>query len=275
LSSLWCRDRLLPGAMFRMSLDGILPLRPLSELRLSDPGRRREHRGESPGKNFGSSGMEEQHDEVLERIWTQIEENLGEFVTADELGSDYGSEDLLEHLEKEGFIRRNGTEIRLTESGARQAERLIRNHRLAECLFMELFRMEDPDLENTACRFEHILNPAVTESVCTFLGHPPVCPHGRKIPPGACCRRGTKELKPLVNPLSDLEPGKTAKIVFMTPEAHSRLTRLRSLGIMPGVLIRLIQKRPSLILTVDETTVALEAEVAREIYVKPEEAVDG
>lgn len=214
--------------------------------------------------------MEEKYDEVLEQIWTKMEGNLGDSVGADELESGYESEDLISHLEAEGYISRDGSEITLTESGERRAEHLIRNHRLAECLFRELFQMEDPDLENTACRFEHILNPAVTESVCTFLGHPPVCPHGRKIPPGECCRRGAKELKPLVNPLSDLDPGKRAKIVFMTHGAQSRLSRLNSLGIMPGALIRLIQKRPSLILTVDETTIALEAEIAREIYVKPE-----
>ncbi len=215
--------------------------------------------------------MEEKYDEVLERIWTQMEGNLGDSVSVDELGSDCGREDLLSRLEEGGYVDRSDAEIRLTKSGEQRAEHLIRNHRLAECLFRELFRMEDPDLEDTACRFEHILNPAVTESVCTFLGHPPVCPHGRRIPPGECCRRGARELKPLVNPLSDLEPGHTAKIVFMTQDAHSRMSRLNSLGIMPGVLIRLIQKRPSLIMTVDETTIALEAEIAREIYVKPEE----
>ena len=40
------------------------------------------------------------------------------------------------------------------------------------------------ELEATACEFEHVLSPAVEESVCTFLGHPPVCPHGKPIPPG-------------------------------------------------------------------------------------------
>ena len=214
--------------------------------------------------------MEEKYDEVLERIWTLMEANLEDHVTVGDLGSEFGSEDLLSHLEREGYLGRKADRIELTGSGEKRAEHLIRNHRLAECLFRELFQLEDPDLENTACRFEHILNSAVTESVCIFLGHPPVCPHGRKIPPGSCCVQGTRKLKPLVNPLSDLEPGKRAKIVFMTPDAHAKLTRLNSLGIMPGALVRLVQKRPSLILTVDETTIALEAEIASEIYVKPE-----
>jgi DtxR family Mn-dependent transcriptional regulator len=41
--------------------------------------------------------------------------------------------------------------------------------------------------EEQACYFEHILSPAVTDSICAFLGHPRLCPHGRPIPRGACC----------------------------------------------------------------------------------------
>jgi DtxR family Mn-dependent transcriptional regulator len=34
---------------------------------------------------------------------------------------------------------------------------------------------------------EHIINPEVTNSICSFLGHPKSCPHGRAIPTGDCC----------------------------------------------------------------------------------------
>jgi DtxR family Mn-dependent transcriptional regulator len=38
-----------------------------------------------------------------------------------------------------------------------------------------------------ACRMEHIIDPEVTDSICSFLGHPRRCPHGKSIPTGDCC----------------------------------------------------------------------------------------
>jgi len=34
---------------------------------------------------------------------------------------------------------------------------------------------------------EHIIDPEVTASICSFLGHPRKCPHGKPIPSGNCC----------------------------------------------------------------------------------------
>jgi len=214
--------------------------------------------------------MDEKYEEVLERIFTLREGNLSDMVSIAEFSDFHDGRGLLSYLEEEGYVRSEGDQVTLTEPGMKRAESLVRNHRLAERLLKDLFELEDPDLEDTACRFEHILSSTVTESVCTFLGHPPVCPHGRKIPPGECCRRGTKKLKPLVRPLHDLEPGTRGKIVFMLPDAQTRLARLSALGIMPGASVRLLQKRPTVVLQVDETTVALELEVAGEIFVKEE-----
>jgi DtxR family Mn-dependent transcriptional regulator len=212
--------------------------------------------------------VEEKYEEVLERIWTLSEGNLSSRVLASDLNDQLGGEDLLDDLEQSEFVKMEDGFVELTEQGRERAECLVRNHRLAERLLKELFKIGDPELEDTACKFEHILSPTVTESVCTFLGHPPVCPHGRKIPAGNCCKRGTKKLEPLVRPLIDLEPGKKAGIVFMTPDAQTRLSRLSSLGILPGASVKLLQIRPSVVIQVDETTVALESDIAKEIFVK-------
>jgi DtxR family Mn-dependent transcriptional regulator len=214
--------------------------------------------------------MEERYDEVLECIWTRREEGLGGGVPILDLPQEFRDEEILSKLEREELIMRNGPQLSLTGEGERKAERLIRNHRLAECLFSALFEIENSELEDTACKFEHILSSAVTESVCTFLGHPPVCPHGRRIPLGECCRKGTRKMKPLIVPLIELEPGKAGRIMFMTAGAQKRVERLLSLGIMPGAGVKLVQKNPSVVVKVDETTIAMETEIAKEIYIKPD-----
>lgn len=49
---------------------------------------------------------------------------------------------------------------------------------------------DDAEVEKSACTFEHILSPEVTDRICTFLGHPTACPHGSPIPKGPCCLEG-------------------------------------------------------------------------------------
>jgi DtxR family Mn-dependent transcriptional regulator len=61
---------------------------------------------------------------------------------------------------------------------------------LAERLFTDSLAMDsETEIEQQACKFEHILSPEATDKICTFLNHPRTCPHGAVIPPGPCCGR--------------------------------------------------------------------------------------
>jgi ABC-type glutathione transport system ATPase component len=80
--------------------------------------------------------------------------------------------------------------VELTPRGRERAGSIIRRHRLAERLFTDSFAMDsESEIEQQACKFEHILSPEATDKICTFLGHPRTCPHGAPIPPGPCCGR--------------------------------------------------------------------------------------
>jgi putative ABC transport system ATP-binding protein len=79
--------------------------------------------------------------------------------------------------------------VELTPHGRERASSIIRRHRLAERLFTDSLAMDsETEIEQQACKFEHILSPEATDKICTFLGHPRTCPHGAPIPPGPCCR---------------------------------------------------------------------------------------
>jgi Mn-dependent DtxR family transcriptional regulator len=52
----------------------------------------------------------------------------------------------------------------------------------------------ETEIEQQACKFEHILSPGATDKICAFLGHPRTCPHGAPIPPGPCCGASRLEL---------------------------------------------------------------------------------
>jgi putative ABC transport system ATP-binding protein len=80
--------------------------------------------------------------------------------------------------------------VELTASGRQRAADIIRRHRLAERLFTDSLAMDsETEIEQQACKFEHILSPEATDKICAFLGHPRTCPHGAPIPPGPCCGR--------------------------------------------------------------------------------------
>jgi putative ABC transport system ATP-binding protein len=78
--------------------------------------------------------------------------------------------------------------VALTTRGRERAASIIRRHRLAERLFTDSLAMDsESEIEQQACKFEHILSPEATDKICAFLGHPRTCPHGAPIPPGPCC----------------------------------------------------------------------------------------
>src|SRR5579862_47749 len=96
--------------------------------------------------------------------------------------------------------------VELTPRGRQRAVSIIRRHRLAERLFTDSLAMDsESEIEQQACKFEHILSPEATDKICRFLGHPRTCPHGAPIPPGACCGKSVE--------LSDTKISRSERLV--------------------------------------------------------------
>ena len=174
----------------------------------------------------------------------------------------------IESLLDDGFIVRENSKFDLTSTGKISAESLVRNHRLAERLFSEILDLKGKELNTTSCSFEHVLDTSVIESMCTILGHPPTCPHGKRIPPGKCCKASRRQVKPIVTPLTELPVAQNAKIVFITTPHHQRLGRLINLGVIPGGYLTVVQKYPSYLLKLGETEIAIDSAIASEIFVR-------
>jgi DtxR family Mn-dependent transcriptional regulator len=207
-------------------------------------------------------------DEILELIWSLREKGVKSIEDVIKGLGENDTSDEIRKMEKAGSLVIKDNDLELTEKGETRARDLIRRHRLAERLFHDVLDVGMKESEETACEIEHFLSPSVTESVCSFLGHPPTCPHGKPIPRGACCSKYKSNFRPLVVQLKDFEVGSTGRIVFIRPSESTRLERLSSMGIVAGSVIRLKQKRPSFVLEIDETTLAVDSLIAEEIYVK-------
>lgn len=206
-------------------------------------------------------------DEILEQLWYAKEEGktIG---TIAELSLNGESSRAAAELIAEKHIH-CGSTVELLPEGEERARGIVRRHRLAEILFAQVLEADDQDAERSACEFEHMLSERVVDRVCTFLGHPPNCPHGKPIPQGSCCRVYSRKVEPLITRLIDLPLGSTASVVFIAPRSAQRLNRLAAFGIVPGSEVRLIERRPSVVLACGQTSIAIEDEIGREIYVRP------
>jgi DtxR family Mn-dependent transcriptional regulator len=69
-------------------------------------------------------------------------------------------------------------------------------------------------------------------------------------------------------PLSELKSGDKAKVSYIVTKYHGRLDRLSSMGLLPGVQIRLHQRQPSYVIQMGETQIAFDSAIARDIYVR-------
>ena len=177
------------------------------------------HHGKIAHEVF-SMADEEQLDEVLEELWVLAEHGEIAEVERMEVHGALPVSLAVEKMIEMGFVRSmphppqphghkpfvnpchealkpvstsvgDGTLIvELTPRGRERAGGIIRRHRLAERLFTDSLAMDsESEIEQQACKFEHILSPEATDKICTFLGHPRTCPHGTPIPPGPCCGR--------------------------------------------------------------------------------------
>jgi DtxR family Mn-dependent transcriptional regulator len=138
---------------------------------------------------------------------------------------------LLEHVPYRG--------VQLTEEGRRAALRMVRRHRLIEAYLVEFLGYSWDAVHEEAERLEHAVSDALVERMATALGHPNVDPHGDPIPSAdgsiheAAC-----------TPLSDIPVGETVEIHRVQENQPENLRYIASLGLRPGVRVRVVDRQP-------------------------------
>jgi len=211
--------------------------------------------------------MKREWEEALEAAWTVQEEGHNARSRAQHICHVELTDTILRELETEGLIAFDEESILLTKKGRQKARRIVRRHRLAEVLVKYALNVNTEEAEKLGCEMEHYLIPEVEESICILLGHPTHCPHGLPIPAGECCRQSTNVVSKTVVNLLKLKSGDKGKIAYIKPKSHSRLHRLSSFGVNPGSVIEVHQTYPALLIRFENTELAMDKEIAEDIFV--------
>lgn len=210
--------------------------------------------------------LSEKAEEILEAMWTAIEENGEGFAEMGKIGVTVDDQ-ALDELTKCALIEKKEGRIYFRPEGRSEGRSTIRRHRLAERLIMDVLNIRGESGDNKACQFEHLLNEGVDAKVCTMLNHPDTCPHGKAIPAGDCCLEAKRSGDLGVVPLTELTSGEEGRIAYIQTEDSKKMQKLVAMGVLPGNSIRLMQSFPSYIFRVGYSEFAVDVEMAREIFI--------
>lgn len=86
-------------------------------------------------------------------------------------------------MERDGLLTvSDDRRIVLTESGELQATRVMRKHRLAERLLVDIIGLDWESVHDEACRWEHVISDEVERRLVALLDGPTESPFGNPIP---------------------------------------------------------------------------------------------
>ena len=155
----------------------------------------------------------------------------------------------------------------LTESGSREALRLVRRHRLVETFLLQHLGYSWQEVHDEAERLEHAVSDGFTERLAEFLGHPQRDPHGDPIP----AADGTLAAEDSF-PLTEAGTGGRVRISKVRDDDATILDHLADRDLVPGRLLSVLEVRAlDGVVTIEDErgkTHALGESLARSVFVR-------
>jgi DtxR family Mn-dependent transcriptional regulator len=170
-------------------------------------------------------------------------------------------------LEREGYVTLDGERVlHLTESGRDYATAVLRRHRLAELLLVEVLKVPWSQVHEEACRLEHAISDNLEAHLVALLGDPGSCPHGNPIPGSA----NVVDHGPL-QPLGTVPEGKPVVVRRIDEHLQTQIDHMRELEhgrLLPGQQVVVTSSDDDgVVLDVEGVAVSLAPAVASEVYV--------
>ncbi|QNG19070.1 metal-dependent transcriptional regulator [Rhodococcus triatomae] len=183
-------------------------------------------------------------------------------------------------MERDGLLTVAGDRhLELTDKGRTLAVSVMRKHRLAERLLVDVIGLKWEDVHAEACRWEHVMSEEVERRLVEVLDNPTTSPYGNPIP-------GLAELgleRPVATDeklirLTDLPQGEPTAVVVRRLAEHVQsdpevIGRLREAGVVPDARVVVENKSGAVTITVPgHETFELSDEMAHAVQVKQVQA---
>jgi DtxR family Mn-dependent transcriptional regulator len=209
-------------------------------------------------------------EEYLETIFALEEEGIPVIQArlAERLGKAAPSvSEMLDRLEADDLIVRSARQITMTDKGAILAASVVRKHRLAERLLVDIIGLDWDKAHVEAGRWEHVISDDVEAHLVVLLGNPTTCPHGNPIP-------GVEPVGPEQRRLADAQPGDRIRLERITESVEhdtASLTYLGDHGLTPGSTALIQARAPdgTLTLVVGDEAIALGTAMTQRMFVAP------
>jgi DtxR family Mn-dependent transcriptional regulator len=150
-------------------------------------------------------------------------------------------------MERDGLlVVAEDRHLELTPAGREAATRVMRKHRLAECLLVDVLGMPWEDVHAEACRWEHVMSEAVERRLLEVLGHPTVSPYGNPIPglaellPGTDAAPVDQESTRPLSEVADLDVRRVLvrRIAEPLQDDGEAMTTMHRIGALPGASVQ-------------------------------------
>lgn len=148
-------------------------------------------------------------------------------------------------MERDGLLRVAGDRhLELTEKGRALAVAVMRKHRLAERLLVDIIGVPLEEVHAEACRWEHVMSEDVERRLIRVLDNPTTSPFGNPIPGlldlgfGSDARSWDSDLVRL----TELPAGSPVAVVVRQLTEHVQgdidlITRLKEAGVVPNARV--------------------------------------
>ncbi|HUA30526.1 MAG TPA: metal-dependent transcriptional regulator [Streptosporangiaceae bacterium] len=181
-------------------------------------------------------------------------------------------------MERDGLLRVEGDrQLALTGTGRRLAMRVMRKHRLAECLLVGVIGLPWEEVHIEACRWEHVISDSVERRLVELLDYPVRCPHGNIIPglaeldvPTDASKRALAAARERAVAMTMIasrraEPVVVRRISEQVQSDAELMLKLKNIGIQPGREITLATSDDGVRVVGDDGIGGLEAELPHHV----------
>jgi DtxR family Mn-dependent transcriptional regulator len=176
-------------------------------------------------------------------------------------------------MERDGLLTIDDERlIQLSPEGHTMAVEVMRKHRLVERLLLDIIGLDIALVHDEACRWEHVVSPAVEERLAMLLGDPHTSPYGNPIPEtgdsGAAALRAFRDGN---RPLTELVTDERLTVIIRRIGEHlqqeSELGALLGLGVTPGAEVSVTATPLGVEITTDMGQTVLADDVAEHLFV--------